>query len=431
MSNSTLCAKAHSIEQWVEDHFVDDLGVIYTFIDKNTFKPPQEQLFHDAGPGMNIFDFHVENYTRGEVAAYENCGMCTGAYMQALLFRFRRERDPEALRKARRGYNAIKAIFNLGKQLETGFFPKIYGQRFSVQTSTDQVLYAATALDHYYEFASATEQREISDMITQMVYFWVRRQYRYTYFHWPNMIWPSMRFPALLQLAYKHSADHVFLREYDKFIAAGITREPEYSELARKRNGEISPSEFEQKNGAWLIEHMGDWLTMDVMNFATLLNLVPDSPLVENWKRCMLSTWDIAKLTLAPDGKYYSQLLLDMKDHSLRRLPGYEQDGSDFHGSKSGWSTMLARGAVMVSKYSPQNPELEIAATKVLTALDIADLTYYDEPERLAPRYRFKTRFLSGDAITNWLWAYWQGNEQNMFAEKLISHVPHSTLTEV
>ena len=49
---------------------------------------------------------------------------------------------------------------------------------------------------------------------------------------------------------------------------------------------------------------------------------------------------------------------------------------------------------------------------KTSDVADAKDFTYYDEPERFRPELRFKTRFLSGDSIANWLWAYWQGRFQ-------------------
>ncbi len=34
-----------------------------------------------------------------------------------------------------------------------------------------------------------------------------------------------------------------------------------------------------------------------------------------------------------------------------------------------------------------------------------------NDPERWSPELRYKTRFFSGDAVANWLWAYWQGRD--------------------
>ena len=68
---------------------------------------------------------------------------------------------------------------------------------------------------------------------------------------------------------------------------------------------------------------------------------------------------------------------------------------------------MVSRGAAMAYKYYPENKEIANNVSLILEGIGINDVTYYDEPERWAPRYRFKTKFLSGDSISNWLWTYW------------------------
>jgi hypothetical protein len=44
----------------------------------------------------------------------------------------------------------------------------------------------------------------------------------------------------------------------------------------------------------------------------------------------------------------------------------------------------------------------------------MAELTDVDlrSPEQIPPQYRNRTRFLCGDSMANWLWAYWQGRFQ-------------------
>ncbi|MFA6567636.1 MAG: hypothetical protein WCS96_05440 [Victivallales bacterium] len=412
MNEEKLLKKAIRIEAWLEEHFVDQNGVVYTFIDKETLLPAQETLFHDAGPRKCVGDWSVEGFTRSELAAYENCGMCTGAYMQALLYQYRVGHDSKTLEKAQRCFGALKRIFEIGKQSEAGFFPKIYGNRFSYETSTDQVLYTVMAMDHFYEFASSSEKGEIDEMISQMIRFWVKRNYKYTYFHLKDMQWPLVRFPALLLLAYKHSQDITFKKEYERLLSLGFTTEPEWAQLKGKKAGKSEPCEYEKKHNAWLVGNMGDCITMDVMELDYLLANDPGNSLAATWKESVLTMWNEAKITLAPKGKYYSQVLVDMKTSEVRRTPGYQQGDTECHGAESGWSTMVARAAVTAAKYYPKDDGMTAAADNVLNSLDIKDFTYYDEPERFPPELRFKTRFLSGDAITNWLWAYWQGRFQ-------------------
>ena len=159
---------------------------------------------------------------------------------------------------------------------------------------------------------------------------------------------------------------------------------------------------------------MADCITMDVMELDYLLSNDPGNPLARTWKTSVLTMWNEAKITLAPDGKYYSQVLVDMQTGEVRRPPGYQQGDGEYHGAKSGWSSMIARAAVTVAKYYPADEAIRASVSKVLNSLDVNDFTYYDEPERFPPEFRFNTRFLSGDAIANWLWAYWQGRFQKI-----------------
>ena len=67
--------------------------------------------------------------------------MVTGAYMQSEVLRYVRTGAADALANAQRRMQALWWVYQTGKQLATGFFPKVYGGHFSNETSTDQVLY--------------------------------------------------------------------------------------------------------------------------------------------------------------------------------------------------------------------------------------------------------------------------------------------------
>jgi hypothetical protein len=126
-------------------------------------------------------------------------------------------------------------------------------------------------------------------------------------------------------------------------------------------------------------------------------------------------------LTFAPDGTYYTSILIDFETKQLRRpeagwLPGVWDQSADewsfsryLHGATSGWSTMLARAGVQVHQHFADDHEILDTVTHVLESIDLNGLTYYNEPERFQPQHRYLTNFISGDALASWLWAYWQG----------------------
>jgi len=399
-----LAQRASAVETWAENHFIDPNGIVYTELDRATGAPLTESFFEpeaDARP--------IPGYSASEFWNYENCGMTTGAYMQAMVCRHEAERAPVALERARRCYRALKHIYDMGKQLEEGFFPKIYGARFSNQTSTDQVLYAVLALDRFAPHADKDERAEIARMIACMIQFWVKRKYHYLYYHIPDMLWPLARFPSLLLLAYKHSGDAQFKAEYERLLAEGVNRYPGEDRLRRKRNGEIKLSDYEQEQHAWMICALADAVTMDVMELDYLLRNDPSNTWAATWRQSARQMWEEARLTLAPDGKVYVEMLVDM-DTGIARPPDPLHTGNySISGAKSGWSSMIARAGVQAARHLPEREAILAEAKRILQALDVQDLTYYDQPERFLPSQRFMTRFYSGDAMANWLWAYWQG----------------------
>jgi len=410
---NTLLERAKDMEAWAEKHFIDSNGVVYTMIDCATEAPLTDNFFEPEAES-----FPMPGCTPAEFWNYENCGMTTGAYLQAMVCRYEATRDSGAMAQARRSYQALRHVYEMGKQLEEGFFPKIYGGRFSTQTSTDQVLYAVLALDRYAAQATDDERRDIANMIGNMIRFWSKRDFKYNYYNVVNMQWKLARFPSLLLLAYRHTNDSVFRTECDRLLAQGVNRYPGEEQLRPKRAGERPLSDYEQQQGAWMISNMADCATMDVMELDYLLRSDPDSEWVPTWRQSMRQMWEEGALTIAPDGKVYVNVLVDMKTGKPRPPDPILFDWLDAYGwsyvryvsgAKSGWSSMIARAGVQAAPHVPDPKPVVAEARRILTALDIKDLTYLEQPERLLPRHRFMTRFYSGDAMTNWLWSYWQG----------------------
>lgn len=423
MSPPKLFDRAQEIEAWVEDHFVDANGIVYTYIDTEHEAPLNDAFF---APGQNAMQLPgTENYTPAEWHNYENCGMTTGAYMQGLLHRYAVDSDPQALARARRSFEAIKYIYDLGKQLEEGFFPKVYGNRFSEQTSTDQVLYAMLALDHFHRVATDAEKKEVSHMIAEMIRFWVKRGYRYQYFWHKDMLWPLGRFPSLLLMGYRHSGDALFKKEYDRLLGEGVNEVPVESRMAPKLSGEAPPIPYEEKHQAWLIGDMEGTVSMDIMELCYLLENDPENKWAPMWRKSVKAVWDEGTLVLIPDGTMYRHVLVDMNTGEPRRPEPEafrESHGAGdwighrlVLGDRSGDSTFMARSAMQAQPHVP-DAEMVAAAQLILRSLDKPDLRTCFDPGRFPPELQHRTRLYSGDAVANWHWAYWQGRAQNNIA---------------
>ena len=383
----------------VERHFIDpDNGLVFTFLDRETLRPPEDALFAGAERDPK---FSVDGVTMAEMHRHENCGMCTGAYMQAETLRYENDGASDALEHARRCLAAFRFVHEAGRRKEPGFFPKMYGGRYSEETSTDQVLYACCGMERFLRHATPAERAGISEMIGDLVGFWMRRDYRYPYFRacGPDWQWPLVRFPALLLLAHRVTGSASFRREYERLLPR--TGMPEHCSLHRR---DWQPREFERRNGAWLTSAGADRVTMDTMQFDLLLRLDPGNPMAETWRAGIRIMWDEVRENLTPDGRYHSMMLYDFDTLAPRRTPGYAVDGGNEHGARSSWSSMAARAGLQGLAHCPGLPGAEAYALRVLTHLDFEDCSYYDEPERFPPERRYQTRLLSGDAAANLLW---------------------------
>ena len=423
--NTSLKERAHAIEEWAESRFLDHHGIVYTYINTETeakltdsfFTEDQSPICH---PGVKPADWH----------SYENCSMATAAYMMGLLYRYTVEKDPVALERARRSFGAIKYIYEMGKDLEEGFLPKVYGDKTSKETSTDQVLYVMYALDYFHQYATPAEKVEVDRMMTHIVRFWMDRGYRYTYFWMEDMLWPLNRFPTLLLMAYNHSGDPGFKAEYDRLLALGVTPEAVEARLYHKRKPDYEPTPFEKKMNAYLIGELDGSVSMGIMEMCYLLKHDPENIWAKNWKLSIQQQWEEAKLVLVPDGTMYVHVLVDRETGEPRRVePGFfrekENAGHSMGdwvgfryaaGCRSGDSTFLARALVQAHEHM-QDPEMADAARNVFQNLDIKDLRSFYDPERYLPELQHRTKFYSGDGMASWLWGYWQGRADNVFGE--------------
>lgn len=423
--STSLLQRAHKIEEWAEKHFRDPNGIIYTYIDTDYEKPLTDSFFTPdqapiCHPGVKPADWHN----------YENCSMATAAYMMGLIYRYRVEQDPLALKRARHSLDALRYIYDMGRQLDEGFLPKIYGNKFSRETSTDQVLYVMYALDAFHPHGTPEEQKEIDLMMAHIVRFWMKRGYRYTYFWTEDMLWPLNRFPTLLLMAYHHSGDEAFKREYDRLLAQGVTPEAVEARLYGKKMPDYKPSPYEEKVGAYLISDLDGSVSMGIMEMAYLLKHDPTNIWAKNWKLSIQQQQDEALLALAPDGTQYTHVLIDMKTGEPRRPePGFFRgDETSGHpmgdwvgfrytaGCRSADATLIARALVQAHVHM-QDPKMDAAARHVFQSLDIKDLRAYYDPERYLPELQHRTKLYSGDGMSSWLWGYWQGRADGVFSE--------------
>ena len=372
------------MQTFLETHFLDENGIVYSQIDTGTLRPVDAETF----AGAETPAWYPAGMTLPDFWSYENCGMTSGGYLSTLctILADARRKDRERIRTlARRTFRALHRIYTIGMQWEEGFFPKIWGNHFSRQTSTDQYLYAMFAMDQYYPLASEEERSLIRKMIPAMVEFWRKRNYTLTYYHVKDMVWPPLRFPPLLLLACKYAPEESRKEEALRILSENMEKIPENS---RRKSGRLY--------------HLADAVTMDVMNLILML----ESAFLPSSFRSVLTAgmekiWFEARQTLTEDGFYWTSMPCDCSTGIV--IPGTEAQ----YGARSAWSTMVVRAGLQLSACVPAlKEETRQCAERVLAKLTPETLYYYhpDDAGKLDRSKQFEVRFLSGDAVVNYLW---------------------------
>lgn len=379
-----------------------ETGLIYTFLDKETMLPPTAECFADAVENPL---FVIDGFDMPDKYMHEDCGICTGGYLCAQVLRYELTGKPLAFERAKKSFDALCHVYEVGKEVEEGFFPKLFGRRLSYETSSDQVLYVCFGLEAYLPYASAEEAAKIRVMIPQMLRFWMKRNYKFHYFRAMNdqWQWPVKRFPPLLLLAWKLSGDEEFHQEYLRRVETALY--PEWNHLAVKKLLN-NPTPEEKALGGWLLYGGAGRITMDVMNYDLLLRYDPENPAADQWRDNIRTMWNEVKDLVALEGYDYNLFIVDFKTGEIRRFPGWPIDKAGRDGARSSNSTHIIRAAMQALRHCPDlEDEIIPIVNKVLDKFSFEDLTYADEPERFKPSDRYKTRLLSGDCVINYIWA--------------------------
>lgn len=414
-----LGERAARLEETVERNLIDPDGVVLGAVDLDTLRPLSRETFTPDTDIMRHPAMQAENF--GDYFAYENCGMSTGAYLTAMVWKYRATGDPAALLQARRSFQAIDHIFRVSQQIEPGFFCKYHEARPTTEMSTDQCMYAMTGLDAYAPLAEDSERARIREIIGGIAGLWMRKGYRHAYrdrnFAWP---WPPNRFPVMLWYAWKHTGDPVFQAEFLRLASLPEVRSvppyctttlrtlPEHAEAHRKRQGNLddffwpcTPETAASAETALEPLLRGGapfedvWLQQLREALASALPKLDENFLERGHCRVDPATGQLTEV----ERPYY-----------VGGWPNPVWEHKYYAANvKSGHSPpMFARALIGAAPYTTDLPVVEIAQG-ILQALDLPQMAWKHDPlNHLPANQKWLTRTLSVDAVTNWLWAYWQ-----------------------
>ena len=412
-----LSAKAELIEDYVEKYLVDQNGIIYSAINNLTGKPWTEE-------DLKLSDaFKLPGVLPWELLSYENCGMTTGAYLAALTAKYRTTGNSADLILAGRCFDGLQFIYETGKQKEEGFFPKIYGGKYSEQISSDQYIYAIKGMDLYYDIAPVGHRKQISRMVGKMVEFWMKRRYRYNYYTIQDMQWPLGRFPAFLIIAYRITKEQKFLDEFNRLNREeSVYLHPADSALLNLKSRTLT--EYEKQNGnRYLLGALEDCAGMEIIALESCLKYSSD--FTEYWKQSMKLILQEGKLALTPENLAYRQVLYDPA--AGRTAPISEakmlEEKCILDWQWFSWrgnvltprSTMLARAGFQIQKWLPEENTAELSL-RILNDVRLDQMRHFLDPDgrQILPGHQYMTESICADAIVNWLWAYWEYRLQNL-----------------
>ncbi len=413
---SAIFHQVEVLEELIDERLTAHNGLLFSLINAENMLPFPKGFFDDK----HVFNFPGQAYDDfSEWTSHENCGMVNGAYLSALVWRHRCLGDSASRAKADCVYAALRDLYDACQDVEEGYFCKPYGDRVTVETSSDQYLYVICALDSYHSLARPSDRKKISGMVVSMAKWWMRRNYSYPYFGKP-LSWPLERFPVFAWLAYKYSGETAFRDEYERLCATDqvhekvpfVQRWRQSLEYAATRKASF---EYEEETGLRVVGHRAEGVGSGFLSISELCRA--DSIRRSLWLEKAEALFEVAEQAIGPDGLERGPMLLDPLTGSLGEVKEVIRPGNPewrvlgFVGwIKSGMaSAMAARALVGMHSYLGEKPCLMLAG-RVLEKMGIQQMKWrIDVDGRQYPEdLKWASNVFSGDAATNWLWAYWE-----------------------
>ncbi len=428
MTQSVIEFKAKRLDSFVRDKLIEPHGLVLSFVDSATGKPFCAEEF---GLGVDRMRHPpaLGNENFGSYFAYENCGMCTGAWLAAQVLKYQVTQDDEVLRTARAAFVAIRDLYQRSQSLGAGFFSKFHNGRLSTEISTDQCLYAAWALDQFGALATKEERGQIAQIIEGIAKFWMDRDYKHPYrdrdFEWP---WPANRFPPLLWLAWRHTKRQKYYDEFERLAALQAVRDfpPFFSTTISRWRGSGA-------QGHWPFKL--EQAAQGQLSLAPLL--LYDAPHRSVWlsqlKELILSCLP----DLGEDCLGRGEFTYDEEAGTAREVetpyhsggkpnPVWEAKGFVSAARSGNSPTMFARALLAADPLFPEFGWKKVAG-RILEKMDIGQMLYKIDPKgHLPENQKWLERCLSGDAVVNWLWSYWLAKAQNQTPKSTDDRTPHA-----
>ena len=420
MKHDVCATRAEEFETLVEDCLVDEHGAVRSDINACTMKPFPQGFFDESKDFLRYPDACYADYA--DFVEYEDSGIATGAYLCAQIWKYRATKDPAALTRARRCFEGLKAIFDMSQSVEEGYFCKPYGWKVTDQVSCDQYIFAMAGFNEFMHYASFAERQVCIDMIGKMMRWWMRRNYSYPYYGKP-LAWPIERFPGFAWMAYHHTGETMFCTEFERLSAlpdvqAKLPFGRDWDrEIVTEAQTRALVCDIERQSTRRILLARAEDVQFGLMSLQAPLEYV--APHRRLWLDQARRLYETSVRVIGRDGLGINPIWLDIATGELQEIrEAFFTDNVDPQWrfpsfmcfKKSGTAAaMFARAAVALDRYLPSHHTLSAAAS-VLRQMDQGRLRWYiDVNSALPPDMKWYGECFSGNAITHWLWAYWEG----------------------
>lgn len=365
---AALSPHESAIRQFVEEHLLDECGLVLSHVNANTLRPwtADELREWDTLP--------IYNKERGDPAgqlAYEDSLMATGEYALSQVLRFETTGDPLALTAAAHPIYAILRVLYEGELYEPGFLPKPHGgmrrAAYSHEISPDQYIKSYVALRAYQPLAPPALSRVIDRYLVAIADYFLNRNFQHPY-----------RERTLVNSQTRPHCISIYIPSL--WIAAKITGSQRYRDALANFDDALE----------WVIRGEAE------LNF----NLC--SLYVEGFHLALKEGLDDPRLRTA------------IRVEWQRNLALVREDGHGIQGPAEPVRTSrvlrMAATAPVVAEHCPETDALSAALPILRAQTDPRRMSYYlsYEPCYIPAGHRYLTESICETSVTSWLVAYWR-----------------------
>jgi len=385
-----------NISNFIENHMVDECGLVYGAINADTLRPwtDNELLAYDL--------FSPAKKGPADFTAYEDSLMATGEYALGQLIKYQVTQDPKALTTASQQVYAILRVLYEGELYEKGYLPKPYGgirkASYSHEISPDQYIKAYIALRAYQPYAPKSLNRTIDSYLVAIADYFLIRGFSHPYFE-----------SAIVSPKSAHHSTSIYIPSL--FIAYKITGDKKYLDPINSRFDDALKVLSEKKYGGFNI------CSLLCEGFSLSLKEGLDD---ERLKDVIKKLWEFNIPQVSSDGLGY--IYEDITDENQcepflgefkKKELNLENAWRFIRWRSNGKTSMVLRLPSLASIVDEYFPETEAYKMGLFILDKVKDpkmmLDFNDtDGKQLLPEHRYLAKTICGIGISSWVLAYWR-----------------------